>query len=236
MPRTELQERQEQKKKQRGLNLKVIRNLVASIKPELKSQEAFALACDVGVSTLRQWEAGLLYGLSEEGADIVIHFAKRHSVICTKSWLLENIGDSPRIDKQNQTSDNLVTGKNRFLAQILESLDAEHSIEKEIEIFTQINENAVVQRVKDDSMLPLYLSGDYVGGQFLIKENITLALNKDCIIKLENEQTIIRHLTKGNREGLYKAYCINIQATAKHDPLFNIPIKAAAPIKRVWRK
>ena len=73
-------------------------------------------------------------------------------------WLLDGNGKSPALlDSEFAPYPTIDNGIAPLLAQ-------ENTIQKEVDFFKTNNPNAIVIMVSDDTMEPVYSSGDFVGG------------------------------------------------------------------------
>lgn len=200
------------------------------------NQENFARACSIGLSTLKNYEAAIMQGLSEKAAIKIIEGVYNIGVQCSLDWLLYGNGELPKLLYLNPDEQDTFEREVTIQSHSIRPRTNVEAIEAEFDVFYKMHANGVVIQIDDSSMEPKYEIGDWVGGNFLLSDEINNAINKDCIIKLSDEKLIVRHLTSSNEADLYNAYCLSPTANVKHPPLLNIKVIAAAPIIRVWRK
>lgn len=199
----------------------------------LTTRREFEKKHHISANTLQGWEQGK-NPLSEKGAKRVVEAFNREGLICTPEWLLHGTGMPPR------PYEMLRVGVNSPEVDLNSDIDKlnlreEESIYKETQLFKEQYPGAIVIAVSDDSMLPYFKEGDYVGGVQVAANDIEKFINELCILELESNLILPRLLQHGSREGhLYTASCMN--PTCKTAPLNLIDVKVicAAPI--VWHR
>ena len=72
-----------------------------------------------------------------------------------------------------------------------------------------------------------------MGGKIKKGEDIALAVNKDCIVHLENGERFFRRLVK-NSKGNFNLTCLNPNESTTEPVLYNVDIVEAAPI--IWHR
>lgn len=174
--------------------------------------------------TLQAWELGR-NPLSSKGAQRLITALQKAGVNCSIEWLLKGIGFGPSSKKSTETLFQ------RLEPQKSVDWDAETVIQKEIEFFCHINENAVVLRLPDDSMQPIYQPGDYVGGNQLDSQDIDQALGYDCIVEIPEGKFFRRFV---ERETGYALICLNPKTTHTEPVIYCQDIISVAPV--VWHR
>lgn len=199
----------------RGKRIRFMREHLLSL-----TREEFCQDIDITDQSLKGWELGWGGGLSPSGAAKIVKRARELNIYCTEAWLLHGIG--------------------RAAMPITSDLDIQEGdeihIAKELLTFRELH-NSVDTIVKDDAMLPFLYPGNYVGG--LIVENIGSAVNKDCIIILDNDEILVRMLRIGDEPNCYDLSCINDNPSMVKKRIKNAAIKFAAPIvwiRRVFRE
>lgn len=175
----------------------------------------------ISIHTFKGWEIGRYGGLTESGAEKTIECLLTVGVKCTKDWLIHGIGDEPYLIR---TSNNQSYSDKYKL----------ENIQKEILAFHANYQNVVSLEVPDDGMIPFFSKGDFVAGIKQVGENINLLLNKNCIVKINNKDLMVRSLIQGNTEGLYNLMALNYQAGVL--PLqVDVNIEFAALVSRHYK-
>ncbi len=183
---------------------------------------------DLSPDTLAAWENGKIK-ISDKGINRCIDIYRQEKVIVSKVWLISGEGLSPKLSFDlNRYFDNLSPEES------LEILDDSIFVAKEVDFFRSSSSNAVTAMLTDDTMLPFYACGDYVGGRFLSQEAIDNCLGRDCIVKTIEHDVFIRRLYGGNEKGAYHLACLNPETKTIQPVLFNISLVAAAPI--IWHR
>lgn len=176
--------------------------------------------------TLKSWENGTTK-LSQIGAARCVEAYLKEGLIVGVDWILEGAGLDPReTDKVS-----------KYFAQPTTSEypidDDEYLMIRDAEHFKNNNPNSVILIVSNDDMRPTYKPGDYVGGKIKKGEDIALAVNKDCIVHLENGERFFRRLVK-NSKGNFNLTCLNPNESTTEPVLYNVDIVEAAPI--IWHR
>lgn len=103
-------------------------------------------------------------------------------------------------------------------------------IKAELEVFFNVNPNATSFEVSNQSMFPIYQCGDIVAGIKYEGNDVQSAMNKDCIIELEDETILFRNLKKSNKQKLFNLISTNLNS---ENPIISeVKIKSAAPV--IW--
>lgn len=116
------------------------------------SRQEFQDTLSVSTSTLNAWENGRIC-LTEKGAIRVSNALSKVNIVCSASWLLDGIGESPR--SMDAVKLNLAG---------LEGDSIRDNIIDEIAFFSTRNKGGICVKVGDDSMAPFYVKGDFVAG------------------------------------------------------------------------
>lgn len=178
--------------------------------------------------------SGTIWSWQNERAPLTKKGAKRLSetltlfgVTCSSEWLLYGTGNPPLPQSSLEES--------YTLSDITEAeLALEISLIKEIEFFQSLNSRHSVVGMRDDSMIPFYERGDYLGGFRLNKEEFIKAINKNCIVKTENDLTLIRKVNKGKKKNTYTLICTNALTKANNQLLTDIALKEISLI--IWHR
>ena len=157
-----------------------------------KTRRDFAKINDMSVNTLAAWELGIL-PISEKGMNLYVKALGNCGLAVSKEWMLTGKGPHPiKLSEIESGNDNMIN----------DNLSLEQyniiSIIKEAKFFTSNLPNSVVFSVTDYSMMPIYRSGDYVGGVKLNHSKKTNAHNTICIVKLKNGISLLRQVLINN--------------------------------------
>lgn len=210
----------------RALRVRTIRGMLRMTVAE------FANLLNYATPTITQWEKNPLNGLSEKGARNIIEVLKGTEVVCDLNWLLHGQGIPPFIRSENQ----VIAKYQQELLSLSSGIDSITYTNNEIERFRTFVPNAVIMEVPDDSMEPLYSAGEFVGGKELRDKALQQALGKVCIVKVSENQTLLRKLFKDEKNPeKYRLACVN-QRAAVETVLSNVNVLGAAPVARIWRK
>ena len=191
--------------------------------------EDFCARHNIPRSTLFAWKNGNKR-LTRKGAERLEKAFESENILCSSIWLLDGTGLPPRTFEEVKQGVSPILGYYKAGEEFDETLDEEIKVLKEIEFFRKIHDNGEILLVTDDGMAPLVVPGDYVAGLTVTEENITTAFNKPCIVRLSSDQTLIRHFSKGSKPDVYTLSCSNPLTTAQSPTLFDVKIKAVAPV------
>lgn len=146
--------------------------------------------------TIYRWEKGTFLSLNQKVVPAIIEKLKSVDIICSPEWLLEGEGLPPY--RNFAEAKAILTPKEQ----------EELTIEREAELFKQLNPNAIGLFVTDDTMAPEFLKGDYVAGVTTrIESNI---IGKPCIVAIEGAPTpLIRNVERGSRNEIVTLLCTN---------------------------
>lgn len=186
----------------------------------------FANSVGISIATLRAWEepSKNRKGLTHKGAARLVQAFIKHDIDCTEEWLMKGKGVGPK----------LIT--NSF-KNVLNSIDdqswnEEEAVFKDLNSFKENNLNAIVAIVNDNSMLPFYAYGDYVGGTKISGKKIMSLIGLNCII--ETQDTIfIRKIAMKNDDS-YTLVSLNQDSTVIIPVINDIKIISAAEI--IWHR
>ena len=207
----------------RGERLRTIRGMLGLTALE------FSKLCGVADSTLKKWEKGKARGLTSKGAHKIISALPQTNVICNSEWLLEGIGEPPKlINTYASNADQKSSGK--------ETLNAspDSSIALEINYFRQHNDKTVVIQVIDDGMLPIFKPNDYVAGIKVTGKAMALLSGKICIIETELHGKIVRKLRFEPTNNTYTLLTMHPNTSVEEPIIMNAKLTFAAPVLRRW--
>lgn len=220
----------------RGKRLRFLRNITGMI------MEVFGHRCGVSRTTINCWEQGINC-LTERGAEKVVRAMREEGIRCTTLWLLQGIGDAPKIIEQDKLSKLNYQSLDPASAQLLGEMPFNYGgsdLEREIDLFKKCYPEYLIYCIQDNAMAPTYQPGDWVGGIKLPEQAMDLVHGMDCIVCLQDARWLVRRAKMGGL-GVSKLsfYGINAETSVEYPPLRYIDsteIIALAPIIRVWRK
>ena len=108
------------------------------------------------------------------------------------------------------------------------------AITKEIQVFKNLHENAVMFVVADDGMAPYYQEGDYVAGIAYPPDKIPALIGLDCIVQTSDNNFYLRRLKNGSQPDLYNLVCTNINTALFEITLYDQTLVSAAPV--IWHR
>ena len=183
----------------------------------------------ISQDSLAAWENGKAR-VTDSCVDRCIKAYRAEGLIVSKEWILAGEGLDPKFS---------LDLSRYFRAQPTEKPEGDIDDEilklKELEYFKSLTPNSVVSVISSDDMLPLYASGDYVGGRFKFGGEIDDCIGKDCIIKTVEGSTFVRRIAKNISGDGYNLAVLNPQYDGTSEPvIFNAKIESAAPI--IWHR
>jgi transcriptional regulator with XRE-family HTH domain len=190
------------------------------------SRKEFAKKYKIPPGTMQNWESARNGGLSESGAKKLLEIFAVEGIHCPLEWLMYGIGTDPfaatrSLHVVNETPGSYV-------------IPQEMAIAQELQLFHQHTRNAVDTIIADDSMAPIFVSGDLVAGQRYFGKDITKALNLPCIVHTETGEIYVRIIKATDHKDLFNLVCSNTLAT--QPILKNIKIFSVAPVLWLRRK
>jgi transcriptional regulator with XRE-family HTH domain len=191
------------------------------------SRKEFCFKFGISYDTLDAWERGK-NPLTLKGAKRIVEALKSVGVYCSEEWLMEGKGFSPR--PMNELTSEIKASSSDSLSDLEKNL----KLSTEVATFTTLNENSIVTLITDDSMLPFYKEGDYVGGIRLKGLEIEKAIDKKCIIELQGENTVVRQLQNEKSISRYTLGVFNKNAVEQKKIVARKNIVSAAPI--IWHR
>ncbi|ODN41342.1 hypothetical protein [Piscirickettsia litoralis] len=201
-----------------------------AIKMSRLNRQEFSKESKIPINTLRTWEKPNRenVGLKSKSADKVIAALFDVGVICTKQWLLYGIGVTPMLTSTAKSLIDLPL--NNTMPKVVDESqnDEETEIIREIQFFKQNSNGNIIVIIQDDSMLPFYSSFDYVGGK-LRESNIDQYIGRNCIIKIEGQESYI--ISRFKKHGdKYILYNTNVDSVASVNIYKDVKITALAEI------
>jgi transcriptional regulator with XRE-family HTH domain len=209
---------------ERGKRLKLLRHMAGLSIKELSKKHK------IGESTIKYWEYAQSSGLSEKGARKIIEIMKQEEVLCTFQWLMYGTGSFPQ-------PSNVTINKNSEFAKANEQqIIYEKIIQEEKLLFSTANINTIILDINDDTMDPVYVVGDSLGGIKIEPTLIEKFVGQNCIIELTGNEFICRLLSRGSRKNLYGLSAINPHTTIFPPILHDISSSNIYSIVHVWKK
>lgn len=183
----------------------------------------FAKKSGIPKQTLWTWETGKI-DLKQKAAIRLSEALSRFNVECSPTWLLTGQGEPPKV---------IEDAPNGILQNACELDREEISVVKEIAYFRSLNPNNIVVGIRDNSMSPFYKNGDYVGGINIPILDIKKAYNENCIVTLNEGETLVRKLVKGEAKNGY-ILCTPHEEFSKSLVLADVEIQSVAVV--VWHR
>lgn len=213
---------------ERGKRLRLLRCLTGMV-----NLQDFAEKYDFSSSTLSYWEKATSGGLTEKGAKSIIAAVKNEGIECSSIWLMEGIGEPPRITDYN---------KHSIIKELSKDLDSgldvseDENLQQEIGLFKKLHPAYLIVTVNDDAMAPIYMPSDILGGKKHTSKNLEDIVDKDCIVEIDHNTFLVRRVKSGKKSGTFDLYSVNPARFTDFPPILDKKILSIAPITRVWRK
>lgn len=207
---------------ERGKRIRQVRAVAQLTRKQL------SMMAGIGASTLKYWEDGQSIGVTEKGAIKLVAALNAAGIECRASWLLHGYGMRPyRLDAAA-----IATVHSAIVH--VESQPQDDTIRQEVEQFYALNSEAITIFVLDDGMEPFYQQGDVVGGCKRYGRAIDTALNQRCIVEMQDGGIVCRLLKKGDQDGCYHLYCVNIDTQVARPLQYDVAIVSVAPV--IWHR
>lgn len=181
----------------------------------------------ISANTLKHWETSS-QPLSDNAINKCTEIYRNEGILFSRDWIIYGTGLAPKTFAE--------TGKNftsTLEAETITQNDDELLLLKEVNFFRELYQDSTVMIVPNNDMLPYYKSGDYVCGRRVLPNQLSRAINKDCIIQLINGDKYFRRLVRDNN-GIYNITCLNPFDVIYEPVLYNVQIESAAPI--IWHR
>tara|TARA_Y200000002_G_scaffold382836_1_gene401574 strand:- start:8259 stop:8972 length:714 start_codon:yes stop_codon:yes gene_type:complete len=205
----------ESSSQQRAARLRCVRAMTN------KPRDHFKKHYGIARGTLQNWESDRHGGLTEKGAILILKAFRAENVGCDLAWLLHGVGEGPYFIKDAE-------------ADVRKDHPDVDLITKELLYFRQGNDNAIDFIVKDESMAPVYMPGDYVCGSRFYRDDIAKLENDIAIVQTLEHGTLLRMIKPGDQIGLYHLYSLNVHGVYSNQMSLNVEILSAAPVK--WHR
>lgn len=181
------------------------------------SRREFADKCGFSAATLQAWEDGR-YPVPKKSMVKYIQTLFDCGVATSPEWFLSGEGLPPR-------------PINKFS---LSSIAEKDAILREINFFETENKNPIITVITDDTMLPFYNVGDYVGGKLISVDYAERYIGTFCIIKLVTGETLVRKLRPGSEEGRFNLISTNLDTDSPAACLLNCEVAQIAQV--IWHR
>jgi len=196
------------------------------------SREELCTGCEINLATLISWEVGRFGGLSQKGAMRLIARVAKEGVFCTPDWLLFEVGAGPQVVADyKKVSQVDIKEQEQFPPK---NFDESTVIVEELMMFRKLNKHAIDYIVDDDTMLPFYCVGDYVGGTKRLGDKVRALVGLDCILQTKDGRIVMRRLQAGPSANTYNLVGVNLLSSSKNAIIYDVEIHAAAPI--IWHR
>lgn len=201
-----------------GSRLKKLRTMAGATRKDL--QNTF----NVSSNTLQAWENNK-NPLSSKVVNNLCQIFLNLGILCTEEWLLYGKGKPPSYIEGKFSIDDLSNN---------DHLIEEEKIMKEAMIFKSHYADSKVIIVSDEAMLPMYQTGDYVGGFLYRNDDILIANGQNSIIITSENEVFFRKLLYLSNEKTYLLSAINPFDKFTAPLIYRDNITAAAPV--VWHR
>lgn len=172
-------------------------------------------------TTTSKWEQGIS-PVSHRFAAQLVDILASQNILCTIEWIIYGNGSLPKhIANENNTS--------KLLAPVGTGFEG---ITRDLDYYVKNYKNFITLTITDESMLPLFAPGCYVGGCEIDLKDIGHYLDKPCIIITEDGKQRLRRI--GFQKGIYFIYGINFSASGYAFIEYDVRFKKVAPI--IWMR
>lgn len=197
---------------------KTIGERLKSVRMQLGfSRREFADKCGFSAATLQAWEDGR-YPVPQKSMVKYVKTLLDCGLVTSPEWFMRGEGLPPRpINKLS-----------------LDSLAEKDAILREINFFETENKNPIITVISDESMLPFFAIGDYVGGKLVPVDYAERYINTFCIIELLTGETLVRKLRPGSETGKFNLISTNLDTCTPSAFLLNCQIVQLAQV--IWHR
>lgn len=209
---------------ERGKRIKLARQIAGLTRKDM------AAKYDINDNTIQSWEKGVNLLTEQKAQKLVTAFVEAGLSITTE-WLLS--GHDPILFGELFSTAEISTNKNQEFKDVIK-IDKDFKILDEIKYFRSTNDNAIVATVTDDSLMPFFKIGDYIGGTYTPEEQLQSLVGHFCIIILENGSTLVKKIFKYCDNNQFIIGSVNPLTTIQEPINVYCNIKAAAKITRHW--
>ncbi|MDP1604284.1 MAG: helix-turn-helix domain-containing protein [Legionella sp.] len=200
------------------MSLKEIGARIKSARMQLGySRKKFAEKYHFSSATLQAWEDGK-YTVPLKGILKYIHALDEAGLVSSVDWFIHGVGVSPRpkvLIKQ--------------VAPIVQPLNIEEN-----SFFEQSNQNSILVSITDDTMIPFFKPGDFVGGYFIPIDRVDEYIGSYCIVIIATGEILVRKLKYGSKAGFFTLVSTNLDSVVDTAFLTNCDIQKIAPV--TWHR
>jgi len=208
-------------------------------------------------NSLLSWEHGSK-NISDQNLHRLLDIYLQEGLIINLEWVRSGEGVAPywasgadlsrnlklekleNLEKEKPKKNKPITDLNLNLNMNLNPKTDDFLLAQEVTYFRNLSEEGVAVILKSDDMAPSYYRGDMVGGRFKEGEDLYGLINKDCIVRTNDDKEYIRTLVKHaeekvDRNGAIKFDLICKNPAAAYDApavLSGVFVQKAAPI--IW--
>ncbi len=196
------------------------------------SRKDMAQIAEVSFSTYKGWENSRFGGIPTKRAELLVNALNLEGINSSVDWLMLGIGTPPRkiLTHQNDNIRNILSLSKNLPQEQLEEL----RIKAELEFFCNNNNwNTLSTTVDDNSMGPIFSSGDLVAGVKLPPEQFAQAIGLNCIVRTKNNKIFLRQIQKGSSSDLFTLLSLNNQCISI---MYDIKLVDIAPVSWIRRK
>lgn len=189
-----------------------LRDLLGLTRPEIEARYG------IKQTTLSKWELGI-NKISPSQISRLVQIAQENSITCTKEWLLYGKGEEARTLGSHLENPSSITDLKEYKNLLLL---------KEIAAFKNIYKESEVLLVTDESMVPQFTPGDYVGGVRIPIDKLRSHLDSPFIVKTRDSRIRLRRITISMGEIIL--YGINMRSQGSPICEFRPEIEMIAPV------
>jgi transcriptional regulator with XRE-family HTH domain len=166
--------------------------------------------------SLEKWETGQA-NISPRSIARLLNMALDHSIDCTTEWLVKGEGHPPKTIPAS-TIDHTQVGSGNTTEDIL----------RDLSYFKNTYPRGLTLMITDDSMMPTYVNGDFVGGNMIDIKDLKDCLDFACIVHTADGKTQVRRV--GYSNGAWFLYGTNIRHKGNPFLEMDVEITRVAPI------
>ncbi len=177
----------------------------------------------VGQTTISVWENGSINAISAKNVTRMIGTFKKLGIDCTEEWLTRGVGSAPRLVPT--LPPELFDNKRESDRSFQELLSQKSELIKQ---FLTFDNKAVVAKIDNASMSPIFEKGDIVGG--IWQPANSLSTETTAIIEINNKKQV-RKIKKGTADNLFHLSYLTLDgASSEPFEIKDITLEKIAPI------
>lgn len=209
-------------------NLKKIGERIKSARMQLGySRKKFAEKYHFSSATLQAWEDGK-YTAPLKGIVKYINALDDAGLASSVDWFIHGVGVSPRPKEKS-----IGPSTEHHALEPYSSL-RKQSINDDSSFFEQSNPNSILVSITDDTMLPFFSPGDFVGGYFISKDIVGQYIGSYCIVIIATGVILVRKLKLGTKADHFTLVSTNLDSEVDTAFLTNCELQKIAPI--TWHR